>query len=98
MLQTQSRKSRTPYHGWSIAVVRQGSELDLEFYFECYAPTLPDFCNDGEGYADENTAFAAACEFIDREIAIQALLEVASEWFYTGQICEAEYWNLTNFA
>lgn len=95
MLQTQAL---TVYHGWAIEVVRQDNEFDSEFYFACYAPTLPDFCNDGEGYADEAAAFAAACEFVDREMAIQALLGVANDWFSTGQISEAEYWNLTNFA
>lgn len=95
MLQTQHRAA---YHGWSIEVVQQEDEFDSEFYFECYAPTLPDFCNDGEGYADRESAFAAACEFIDREIAIQALLEVTNDWFRSGQISETEYWNLTNFA
>lgn len=81
------------HHGWSTQVVQQ----DDEFYFECYPPELQDFCNDGMSYPDRETAFRAACEFIDREIAVQALLAIANEWLVSGQVSEAEYWNLTNF-
>lgn len=91
MLTAQS--SPITYHGWSTRVVQE----DEEFYFECYPPEFQDFCNDGVSYPDGETAFQAACEFIDREIAIQAILAVAGEWLASGQVSEAEYWNLTNF-
>ncbi|HEY9763292.1 MAG TPA: hypothetical protein V6D07_12255 [Trichocoleus sp.] len=81
------------YHGWSTQVIQQ----DNEFYFECYPPELQDFCNDGMFYPSCETALQAACEFIDREIAIQAIFVVVGEWLALGQVNEAEYWNLTNF-
>lgn len=82
------------YHGWEIQVSQEAQD----FYFECYPPDQLDFCNNGEYYSDRATAFIAACEFIDREIALQALLEIAEEWLDLGRISETEYWNLTDFA
>jgi hypothetical protein len=82
-----------PYHGWQIEVV---SEVE-EFVFRCYHPILPDFCNDGCAYSSFRRALVAACYFVDREIAIRALIEVSEEWLLSGRISEEEYWNLTNF-
>ncbi|MBD1998954.1 hypothetical protein H6F88_22415 [Oculatella sp. FACHB-28] len=82
------------HHGWKIEVVREAEE----FFFQCYHPDLPDFCNDGSAHSTAETAFAAARHFIDREVAIQALLEVVETWMRTGKISEDEYWNLTDFA
>ncbi|NEQ29440.1 MAG: hypothetical protein F6K04_00255 [Leptolyngbya sp. SIO4C5] len=82
------------YHGWQIQVAQE----DQDFYFECYPPDQLDFCNDGEYYSDRTAAFCAAREFVDRELAIQALLDIAEEWLESGCISETEYWNLTDFA
>ncbi|MFE4106356.1 hypothetical protein [Almyronema epifaneia] len=82
------------YHGWQIRVTQEAED----FGFECYPPDQLDFCNNGEYYSDRVAAFCAACEFIDREIAIQALLELAEAWLESGSIDEIEYWNLTDFS
>lgn len=81
------------YHGWDIKVVMNQDE----FSFECYPPTLPDFCNDGMAYASLNDAIAAACYFVDREIAILALMDVVTDWLEDGTVSEDEYWQLTSF-
>jgi hypothetical protein len=82
------------HHGWQIEVVREAEE----FFFQCYHPDLPDFCNDGSAHSTAKAALTAARHFIDREVAIQALLEVVETWMRTGKISEDEYWNLTDFA
>lgn len=92
MLRTESQAIF--HHGWQIEVV---SEVE-EFFFQCYHPDLPDFCNDGSAHSTFEAALAAARCFIDREVAIQALLEVVESWMWAGKISEDEYWNLTNFA
>jgi hypothetical protein len=81
------------YHGWEIEVVQDASG----FTVQCYPPDLKDFLDAGEEYTDYQTALQAACAFVDREIAIRAILEVANEWLWLGLVCEEEYWNLTNF-
>lgn len=91
MLRIQSKGIH--YHGWQFEICAQ----EEEFFFQCYHPELPDFCNDGLVYPSLKSASAAAYEFIDREIAIQALLEVVGEWLQREQISEQEYWNLTDF-
>jgi len=91
MLRTESQIT---HHGWQIEVVSEAEE----FFFQCYHPDLPDFCNDGSTHSTFEAALAAACYFIDREVAIQALLEVVESWMRTGKISEDEYWNLTDFA
>lgn len=87
------RPQAVPYHGWQIEVVRHQDE----FSFQCYPPNLPDFCNDGTFYSDCTDALEAARHFIDREIAIQSLLEVVGDWWQLGKVSEDEYWNLTSF-
>jgi hypothetical protein len=91
MLTTTS--PRIAYHGWQFEIV----EADQAFSFECYAPDLPEFMNDAEVYPDWQTAHAAACQFVDREIAIAALINLANDWLAAGLITEDEYWNLTSF-
>lgn len=81
------------YHGWHIEILSVASG----FVFQCYPPDMADFLDAGEEYSDYPTALQAAYTFVDREIAIQALLEVMNEWLWRGLISEAEYWNLTNF-
>lgn len=81
------------YHGWQIEVLPH----EVEFLFCCYHPALPDYCNDGQAYANYQTALKAACQFIDREIAIQALVDVVNDWWVSGKVSDAEYWNLTDF-
>lgn len=92
MLTTESQG--IDYRGWRIQVVSEAQE----FYFECYAPDLLDGCNDGCLYPDWHTALHAACHFIDRELAILAVLDIVNDWFAAGLVSEAEYWNLTDFA
>ncbi len=84
--------SRT-YHGWHIEI----SEHEAAFTFQCYPPDLPDFLDAGEEYLDLKTALQEAYQFVDREIAIRAMLEVLNTWLLNGIISEDEYWNLTNF-
>lgn len=92
MLSIHSRQ--TTHLGWTIQI----TEDENEFYFECCAPNVDSYSNDGELYSDVASAFAAAHEFVNREIAIQALITVANEWLEAGQVSEDEYWNLTDFA
>lgn len=92
MLRTESQL--ISHHGWQIEVVSEAEE----FFFQCYHPNLPSFCNDGSAHSSFGAALAAARHFIDREVAIQALLGVVETWMRTGTISEDEYWNLTNFA
>jgi hypothetical protein len=82
------------YHNWHIEII----EASSGFVFQCYPPDLPDFLDAGEEYQDYETALQAARCFVDREIAIRALLELANEWWWLGLVTEDEYWNLTNFA
>lgn len=82
------------YHGWYITL----SENRSAFTFQCYPPELQDFIDSGEEFADQETALQEARTFVDREIAIQAILDVINEWFWSGLISEEEYWNLTNFS
>jgi hypothetical protein len=82
------------YHGWRIEILRSLSA----FTFKCYPPDLQDFIDSGEEYSDQGIALREAYAFVDREIAIRAILEVINEWFWQGLITEDEYWNLTNFA
>jgi hypothetical protein len=82
------------HHGWRIEILPQLAA----FTFQCYPPELDDFVDAGEYYDDQERAVQAAYDFVEREIAIRALLEIASEWFWDGLITEAEYWHLTNFA
>lgn len=91
MLTTAS--PRIAHHGWQIEIV----PFEDAFCFECYAPNLPDFMNDAEVYSDWETACVAAREFVDREIAIGALINLVNEWLAAGLISEDEYWNLTSF-
>lgn len=81
------------HHGWQIQIV----SIEEAFHFQCYAPDFPDFMNDAATYADWELAYAAACEFVDREIAIKALIDLMNDWLITGFISEDEYWQLTNF-
>lgn len=81
------------YHGWRIKVVPD----QYEYFFCCYHPDLPDFCNDGLAYPTLRDAWFAACQFVDREIAVHAILPVLGEWLATQKINEEEYWNLSNF-
>lgn len=85
--------SRLPYHGWLIQIVPE----QQSFVFECYAPGLLDYMNDAQSYTDWSRAYAAACQFIDREIAVEALIEEANGWLAAGLITDNEYWNLTCF-
>jgi hypothetical protein len=81
------------YRDWQIEIL----PLDQDFMFGCYPPDFPDFINDGETYPDVETAFDAACHFVDREIAIKALLNLAEEWLDAGLIDGEEYWQITSF-
>lgn len=87
---------QTTHLGWTIQI----TQYENEFYFECYAPNLDSYgySNDGELYSDVASAFAAAYDFVNREVAIQALITVANEWLEAGHVSEDEYWNLTDFA
>jgi hypothetical protein len=82
------------YHDWQVEIV----SFDQDFMFECYPPNFPDFINNGETYSAPETALRAAYHFIDREIAIKALMDVVEEWLEAGLIDEDEYWQLTSFA
>ncbi|PSN18331.1 hypothetical protein C7271_13105 [filamentous cyanobacterium CCP5] len=92
MLKTQL--SPTVRQGWQIQV---SAEKGV-FYFECCPPGCQAPCDDGLYYPTQEAAFAAACEFVDREVAVLATIKVANEWLATGLIEEEEYWNLTDFA
>lgn len=81
------------YHGWQIQVVRR----EDNFRFQCYPPKLQEFCNDAAEYSSFRAALTAACRFIDREVAILALLDRIGEWLESGKITEDEYWNLSSF-
>ncbi|MBD2463861.1 hypothetical protein H6G89_22935 [Oscillatoria sp. FACHB-1407] len=81
------------YHGWVITIVMSNDE----FSFECYPPTFPDFCNDGLAYSTLDDVLLAAYQFVDREIAILALMGIVKEWVENGNISEEEYWQLTSF-
>lgn len=86
------------YHGWFINLVTNKTLVgNDEFIFECYPPTMPDFCNDGLDYFTLEDALKAAFSFVDREIAILTLMDVVKEWLEKGNISEAEYWELTSF-
>ncbi|HEY9622736.1 MAG TPA: hypothetical protein V6C78_20430 [Crinalium sp.] len=87
------KPKRITYHGWQIQVLMQ----DGKFCFRCYPPNLADFCNDGSSHISFKGALAAACHFVNREVAILALLRAVDEWLEDGRINEDEYWNLTNF-
>lgn len=92
MLKTQSQQ--TVRQGWQIQVA---SEKGV-FYFECCPPGSQQPCDDGLYYPTQASAFEAACEFVDREVAVIATIRVANEWLAAGLIEEDEYWNLTDFA
>lgn len=92
MLNIQHLKG-TPYHGWQIKIVQECSY----YVFQCYPPTLRDFCGNGATYASFRDAFLAAREFVDREIAIQSLFNILEDWLERDRISCEEYWNLTNF-
>ncbi|HEY9647574.1 MAG TPA: hypothetical protein V6C88_14455 [Chroococcidiopsis sp.] len=81
------------YHGWQIEI----AAYQEEFQFRCYRSNFLDYSNDGLAYDNINTALMAAYTFIDREIAIHAILGIIGEWLLTDQINDEEYWNLTNF-
>jgi hypothetical protein len=87
------KPKRIRYHGWLIQVLMQ----DGKFCFRCYPPHLADFCNDGSLHLSFRAALGAACQFINREVAILAVLTTVDEWLEDGKISEAEYWNLTSF-
>lgn len=94
-LQDAGSRSRCGfYHGWQIDVCQDGDQF---FTFQCYPPDIDDFLDSGEDYPDFSTALQAAQEFVDREIAIRALLDVMNEWLWQGIVDEDEYWLLTNF-
>jgi hypothetical protein len=82
-----------PYHGWQLEILRE----EANFRFRCYHPVLPDYCDDGYVYSSVEQALAAACDFVDREIAIKALFDIAEGWLVTGKITDVEYWQLTDF-
>ncbi|MBD2093156.1 hypothetical protein H6F67_25250 [Microcoleus sp. FACHB-1515] len=81
------------YHGWQIQVVRHKAS----FRFHCYPPKLTDCCDDAAEYSSFRAAITAACRFVDREVAILALLDRVGDWLASGKITEDEYWNLTSF-
>jgi hypothetical protein len=81
------------YHSWQIELVTVPSGV----VFQCYPPDLDSFLDAGEEYTDYASALEAAHAFVDREIAIRALLETTHEWLWQGLISEDEYWALTNF-
>jgi|GEM_PF-1124312 len=81
------------YHGWLIQVVRAQDG----FRFHCYPPKLKDFCNDASAHSSFKAAIKAACHFVDREVAILALIDRIGDWLEAGKISEDEYWNLSSF-
>lgn len=81
------------YHGWKIEIKACGSE----FYFGCYAPGYVDAMDNAEAYTTQVAALMAAQAFVDRELAILSLIELANDWLAKGLISEEEYWNLTDF-
>jgi hypothetical protein len=91
MFQTAPRTIQ--YHGWEIEILADAEET----WFRCYHSSLPDFCNDGWAYPDEQSAFVAACAFVDREIAVLALIDLVQDWWVNHLISDEEYWNLTRF-
>ena len=92
MLDTQPNTA--VYHGWRITLTQE----DTGVYFECLPPSGCGGCDDGFCYPTPAVALTAACEFIDREIAVLALINLADEWFSAGLIDPEEYWSLTDFA
>lgn len=88
----QTKRPGTLYHGWHIEVIRQ----DNEFCFQCYPPQS-NFCDDASAHGSFEAAWAAACHFVDRELAIVALMDCVADWFDRAKIDQAEYWNLTRF-
>jgi hypothetical protein len=89
----KSEPKRMHYHGWLLEIVPDGEC----FKFDAYHPELPGGMNEGEAYGSFESALVAGCDFIDREVAIQALLDIVGEWLENGNICADEYWTLTNF-
>jgi hypothetical protein len=91
MLKTQL--TGIPYHGWHIEVVRQNEE----FLFRCYPPQVTYFCNNASTYRSFRMALVAARHFVNREVAVLALMKQTAAWFNTGKISEVEYWDLISF-
>lgn len=89
-----TRVLRLLHCGWSIEL----TQAHGEFYFECYLPNANHSCSDGAAYLSQEAASSAACEFIERELAILALIDLLNSWRALGVISNAEYWQLTDFA
>lgn len=81
------------YHGWEIEIKACG----FEFSFGCYAPGYSNALDDAESYPTKAAALSAAQAFVDRELAILSLIELANDWSIKELINEEEYWNLTDF-
>lgn len=92
MLKAQLHK--TVRHGWHIEI----GEDKGAFYFECSPPEYPAPCDDGLYYTSREAALEAAYDFVEREVALLGLIEVANDWLEAGLISEKEYWNMTDFA
>jgi hypothetical protein len=84
----------TPYHGWLIEVVSHGNN---RFSFRCYCSELEGFHDDGSTHRSYRSALIAGCRFIDREVALSALLNALEELMRDEKISIEEYWNLANF-
>jgi hypothetical protein len=83
----------TPYHGWLIEVVAYRNR----YAFRCYCPELEGFHEDGSTHTSQCSALAAGFQFIDREVALSALINVLEELMKDEKISLEEYWNLVNF-
>lgn len=94
MLSFNSRKSNGFFHhDWFIEVVPSGSR----FSFHCHHPKLEGYQQDGATYPTTEAAVKAGCYFIDRELALAALLDALEELISDQKISPEEYWNLSNF-
>ena len=89
----KSEPNRMPYHGWLLEVIPDGDS----FRFDAYHPSVPGGMNEGEAYNSFAAALVAGRHFIDREVAIQALLDVLGTLLEDEKISCDEYWSLTSF-
>lgn len=85
--------SGTSYHGWLVEIVPHQNR----FSFRCYCSELEGFHEDGSTYRSYRSALIAGYRFIDREVALVALMSALEDLMRDEKISLEEYWNLANF-
>lgn len=82
------------HHDWFVESVPHGRH----FRFRCEHPYLEGLQQDGSIYPTCEAALIAGCQFVDREMAISALINALEELMSKEKISLDEYWNLANFS